>query len=244
VRGRTIKVSTIENPVEYEMVGACQMPASSENFEKYLKASLRQDPDVVVVGEIRDDKAAETTKNLVLAGHKIFSTLHVYEAPAAFSRLMQLGVPRGLLSMPGFVSGIVYQRLVPVVCPHCSHKYQDVAHTGMLSEALEARLIRSINMDRDDVRLIREGGCEQCDFLGVIGRTPCAEVLKPDATFLELVRDEKDAAAKAYWYSQLGSRIGLNGSPTALSHAKHKMRMGMLDPRDVEAELSLLNSEN
>lgn len=244
LRGRTIKVSTIENPVEYEMVGACQMPASSEDFDKYLKASLRQDPDVVVVGEIRDARAAETTKNLVLAGHKIFSTLHVYEAPAAFSRLMQLGVPRGLLSMPGFVSGIVYQRLVPVVCPHCSHKYHEVAGTGMLPAALEARLNRSINMDRDDVRLIKEGGCEHCDFLGVVGRTPCAEVVKPDATFLELVRDEKDAAAKAYWLSSLGSRIGMNGLPTALSHAKYKMRLGMVDPRDVEAELSLLNSEN
>lgn len=244
LRGRTIKISTIENPVEYEMVGACQMPASSENFQKYLKASLRQDPDVVVVGEIRDELAAETTKNLVLAGHKIFSTLHAYEAPAAFTRLMELKVPRGLLAMPGFVSGVIYQRLVPVLCPHCSHKYADVAGAGMLSDALEARLIRSINMDQDDVRLAREGGCEHCDFLGVVGRTPCAEVLKPDATFLEMVRDGKDAAAQAYWLSQLGSRIGMNGSPTALSHAKYKMRMGMLDPRDVEAELSLLNAES
>lgn len=244
IRGRTIKVSTIENPVEYEMVGACQMAASSEEFDKYLKASLRQDPDVVVVGEIRDQLAAETTKNLVLAGHKIFSTLHVYEAPAAFSRLMQLGVSRGLISMPGFISGIVYQRLVPVVCPHCSYRYKDIAGNGMLSEALERRLGRTINVDEDDVRFIRDGGCEHCDFLGVVGRTPCAEVLKPDSHYLDLVRREDDAGAKEYWLSQLGARIGLNSSPTALSHAKFKMRQGLVDARDVESELSLLTSEH
>ena len=244
IRGRTIKVSTIENPVEYEMVGACQMAASSEDFDKYLKASLRQDPDVVVVGEIRDQYAAEVTKNLILAGHKIFSTLHVYEAPAAFARLMQLGVPRGLLSMPGFISGIVYQRLVPVVCPHCSHKYVDIAGSGMLTAALEQRLARTIVFGEDDVRFIRDGGCEHCDFLGVVGRTPCAEVLRPDAHYLDLVRREDDAAAKAYWLDQLGARIGMNGSPTALSHAKYKLRMGMVDARDVESELSLLTSEH
>lgn len=244
IRGENIKISTIENPVEYEMTGACQMAASSAEFDKYLKASLRQDPDVVVVGEIRDAAAAETTKNLVLAGHKIFSTLHVYEAPTAFARLIQLGVPRGLLSMPGFISGVVYQRLVPVVCPHCSHKYIDIAGRGILTPELEHRLGRTVSLGEDDVRFARVGGCEQCDFLGVVGRTPCAEVLKPDATFLDMVRREDDAGAKAYWLSQLGSRIGLNGTPTALSHAKLKMRMGMLDPRDVEAELSLLTSEN
>lgn len=244
IRGETIKISTIENPVEYEMTGACQMAASSENFDKYLKASLRQDPDVVVVGEIRDADAAETTKNLVLAGHKIFSTLHVYEAPTAFARLIQLGVPRGLLAMPGFISGVVYQRLVPVVCPHCSHKYIDIAGQGILTEELERRLSRTVSVGEDDVRFARVGGCEHCDFLGVVGRTPCAEVLKPDATFLDMVRREDDAGAKAYWLSQMGSRIGMNGTPTALSHAKLKMRQGLLDPRDVEAELSLLTSEN
>lgn len=244
IRGMNIKISTIENPVEYEMTGACQMAASSKDFDKYLKASLRQDPDVVVVGEIRDAAAAETTKNLVLAGHKIFSTLHVYEAPAAFARLIQLGVPRGLLSMPGFISGVVYQRLVPVVCPHCSHKYIDIAGRGVLTDELEFRLTRTVSVGEDDVRFARVGGCEHCDFLGVVGRTPCAEVLRPDATFLDMVRREDDAGAKAYWLGQLGARIGMNGSPTALSHAKHKMRHGVVDPRDVEAELSLLTSEH
>lgn len=244
MRGPTIKVSTIENPVEYEMVGACQMASSSEDFKKYLKASLRQDPDVVVVGEIRDEDAAETTKNLVLAGHKILSTLHVYEAPGAISRLIQLGVPRGLLAMPGFLSGIVYQRLLPVVCPRCAHSLESALQEGLVSEALKRRLSRVIHLDRgDEIRFARDGGCEHCDNLGLVGRTPCAEVLKPDSHFLDLIRLERDSEAKKYWIDQLGARIGEAGKPTALTHAIWKMRQGIVDPRDVEAELSLLTAE-
>lgn len=240
-RGDTIKIPTIEDPVEYEMVGACQMPASRETFTKFLMASLRQDPDAVVVGEIRGEEAADMVKNIVLAGHKILSTLHVYEAPAAFSRLIQLGVPRGLLAMPGFISGIIFQRLVPVLCPHCSQTLDDAREAGKVSEELERR-IQTVTEYGDNIRFQNESGCDQCHFLGIIDRTPCAEVLTPNAHFLELIRKEEDAAAKQYWLTSMGEAID-GRSPTALSHAISKMRQGIVDPRDVEITLSILTAE-
>lgn len=242
VRGSNIKISTIENPVEYEMVGACQMAATEANFNDYLRATLRQDPDVVVVGEIRGHDAAEVTKSLILAGHKIITTLHVYEAVGAFSRLMELGVPRALLAMPGFVSGVVYQRLVPVVCPECSHPLEDVIGTGLLNPHLEERLNRVWTAGEDNVRVAKESGCVNCSYHGYVGRMPVAEVLRPDDRFLEMIREGKDADAKSYWERSLGVKADWGASPTALAHAITHMKNGLLDPRDIEAELSPIDS--
>ncbi|SFF31947.1 GspE/PulE family protein [Paracidovorax wautersii] len=237
VRGPTIKISTIENPVEYEMVGACQMAASEADFEHFLKATLRQDPDAVVVGEIRGEAAAETTKSLILAGHKILTTLHVYEAVGAFSRLLELGIPRGLLAMNGFIAGVVYQRLLPVVCPHCALKLIDVWNTNVLSNPLKGRLSKVLSLDEDDIRIANAAGCERCHFSGYVGRMPIAEVLKPDDKFLELIREKRDAEAKQYWERSLGVRAEWGQSPTALAHGIAAMKKGLIDPRDIEAEL-------
>lgn len=242
VRGETIKISTIENPVEYEMLGACQHPATEETFNDFLKATLRQDPDVVVVGEIRGSEAASMIKDITLAGHKIFSTLHVYEAPAAISRLIELGVPRSLLAMPGFLSGVIFQGLVPVLCKHCSVDLKTMYEQKAIEPDLLDRIMRVITPGVDDVRFIKEGGCEKCNFLGVVGRTPCAEVLRPDERYLQYVREGNDAAAKDYWLKQLGKRAP-RGGPTALSHALSKMRLGQLDPRDIEAKINPLSDE-
>lgn len=243
IRGPNIKISTIENPVEYEMVGACQMAATEADFNEYLRATLRQDPDVVVVGEIRGADAADTTKSLILAGHKILTTLHVYEAVGAFSRLMELGVPRPLLAMPGFVSGVVYQRLLPVVCQDCCHTLDDVIGTGVLDPDLEERLTRVWSAGEDTIHIAKAGGCEKCHFHGYVGRMPVAEVLKPDTRFLELIREGRDADAKDYWQRTLGVKADWGDSPTALAHAITQMKRGLVDPRDIEAELSLLDSE-
>lgn len=238
-RGLNIKISTIENPVEYEMAGACQMAASEDDFALFMRATLRQDTDVVVVGEIRGEEAAETTKTLILGGHKIITTLHVYEAFSAFTRLIELGIPRALLAMPGFVSGVVYQRLLPVVCPDCSYKLLDAwQQKGLLSDAIKGRLQKVWDHERDVIRLASAGGCERCKFSGYVSRMPIAEVLKPDQKFLELVRNGRDADAKAYWERSLGPRAEWGGSPTALAHAITEMKRGLIDPRDIEAELA------
>ncbi|WP_198970943.1 GspE/PulE family protein [Xylophilus sp. ASV27] len=244
-RGRYIKVPTIESPVENEIAGACQMSSGKEDFQGYLEASLRQDPDVVMVGEIREKLAASTVKDLVLAGHKILATLHVFHsALAAFARLSQLGVEKDLLTMPGFVSGVVYQRLIPVVCPHCALTIDQAMQAGLVHPSLLARLSTVCNLEEHPIRFVNDAGCSQCNHTGIIDRTPAAEVLMPDATFLNYIRCGNDNAAWEHWQTVLGKRVAYGLGVTALSHAIFKMRQGMLDPRDVETELGALRNEN
>ncbi|GKS73270.1 Flp pilus assembly complex ATPase component TadA [Acidovorax sp. SUPP950] len=242
-RGRHIKVTTIESPVENELLGACQISASKDNFQAYLEASLRQDPDIVMVGEIRENLAALTVKDLVLAGHKIPATLHAYSAPAAFARLMQLGVEKDLLTMPGFISGVVYQRLIPTVCPHCGHGFDAAMNAGLVSRALLDRLTSVCDLQEHRVRFVNDKGCAHCKFSGIVDRTPAAEVLIPDSTFLSHVKNDDFAAAREHWLRVLGKKVAYGLGVTAMSHAILKMREGLVDPRDVETELGVLRDE-
>ncbi|XDF33195.1 ATPase, T2SS/T4P/T4SS family [Paracidovorax avenae] len=243
-RGRHIKVTTIENPVENELLGACQISASKDNFQAYLEASLRQDPDIVMVGEIREKLAALTVKDLVLAGHKIPATLHAYSATAAFSRLMQLGVEKDLLTMPGFISGVVYQRLIPTVCPHCGHDFKSAHQNGLVSKSLFDRLTSVCDLQEHHVRFVNSEGCVECGHSGIVDRTPAAEVLIPDSTFLNHIKNDDLGAARDHWLRILGKPAGYGLGATALAHAILKMRQGQVDPRDVETELGVLRDES
>jgi len=248
VRGRSIKAVTVEDPVEYVIPGACQMGVPKGRkalegregsvFRTFLKATLRLDPDVVLVGEIRDSESAESTKDLVLAGRKLLSTLHVYEAFAAFERLKELGVPPSVLYMEGFISGIIYQRLVPVLC-ECAMPFEQAIKAGLIRPALAERVARVSDLRRDNVRIRQRGGCAKCGYSGIVGRTTCAELLVPDATFLAHLRSGNEAAARAHWHSDPALGIEDLGV-TAVAHAIQKMRLGLLDPADIETQIGPL----
>lgn len=252
-RGSTIKVITVEDPVEYLIPNACQMGVPKQRagltdkdgktFNSFLKGTLRQDPDVVMIGEIRNDETASAGKDLVLAGRKILSTLHVYEAFAVFPRLRELGVPESLLTMQGFISGIIYQRLVPIQCPHCSVPLESAYENGLVREDLYHRVLRNSDSSEHNVRVRSKCGCEQCGFMGIIGRTPCAEIVLPDNQMLSLIRSGNELAAKAYW--QQNSSHAIEGlGVTALAHALYKMHLGMVDPHDIETQIGIISSSN
>lgn len=255
-RGPNIKVCTIESPVEYEIPNACQMPATKDTFNVLLEATLRQDPDVVMVGEIRESQAAKTVKDLVLAGHKILSSIHGYSAMAAFSRLEQLGVDIDLMTMPGFISGFVYQRLLPIVCPECSLPFHLARTTGMINEGLFNRLT-SVSEDKHNIRFINEGRyfinaenkldtgckCETCNGTGILGRTPIAEIIIPDEKLLGFIKKKDEAGARDYWLSTQGEKVEYGLGVSALSHAIQKMRQGIVDPRDVEHSIGMLRRD-
>ena len=248
VRGRSIKVVTVEDPVEYVVPSACQMGIPKGRkalegrdgsvFRTFLKATLRLDPDVVLVGEIRDAESAESTKDLVLTGRKILTTLHVFEAFAAFERLKELGVPPSVLYMEGFITGIIYQRLVPVLCD-CAIPFADAIRDGMIRPTLAERIARVADLRRDNVRIRRRTGCEKCKNTGIVGRTVCAELLVPDPTFLAHLRAGDERAARAHWHSDASLAIDDLGV-TAVAHAIQKMRAGILDPADIEAQVGPL----
>lgn len=256
-RGDAIKIITVEDPVEYIIPGACQVPiARRENranqkggpnqadaaFSAFLRGTLRQDPDVVMAGEIRDAESAKVVKDIVLAGRKLFTTLHTYSALWSFVRLRELGVPWELLTMPGYVSGVVYQRLVPTLCQHCSIGWNEGG-----CDQLPPRLIGRVEQvcQGEDISRVRiKGlGCSHCEHTGYSGRAVCAEIVVPDRTLLEFLSHGKTLQAERYWHSsQTGATPGVPGI-TALAHAIAKMRQGLVSPLDVEHYVSPLNAD-
>jgi type II secretory ATPase GspE/PulE/Tfp pilus assembly ATPase PilB-like protein len=245
-RGQGIKVETIEDPVEFLIEGAVQMPVSNRtSFQQLLVSTLRHDPDVLMVGEIRDVTSAGAVKDIVLAGRKVLATLHVYEALACFARLIEIGVPPDVIYMPGFVSGIVYQRLVPKVCPHCALGFDDVVQgrSGVrIEEHLRQRILASAwGRDCGSVRFRNPQGCEHCRdrIPGYKGRTVCAEVLQPDVPLLYALRSGEHEKARALWESQADLNEGGLGV-SAMAHAVSLMLAGQCDPRDIETQVGIL----
>lgn len=250
IRGRSIKVLTVEDPVEYILRDACQMGVpesrkgledgqSGSMFTTFLRGTLRQDPDVAMVGEIRDSEGAEHVKHLVLAGRKLLTTLHVYEVCAVFARLREIGVPESVLYMDGFVSGVVCQRLVPLLCPHCSIPVAEALHAGRIRKATFDRVARVSDLMEDEV-CVRGDGCQHCNYMGIVGRTPCAEILVPDSTFLGLMAQGRMNDAREYWASS-ATALNVDGfGVNMIAHAIQKMRQGLLDPSHIETHIGRL----
>ena len=248
-RGDTISVDTLEQPVEYIMDKASQtgVPegrkgiedrATGSTFTTFLKGFLQQDPDVIMIGEIRGRESASAAAELVLTGRKMLSTLHLYEAFAVFARLKELGVPLDVLLMPGFISGVIYQRLVRVLCTKCAIPVQEAAARGTIRPATYERVQRVANLAQHKV-MTKGPGCEHCKFLGVTGRTPCAEVLVPDSTMLAHLVAGDEMAARRHWAMHRALNVEGLGVK-AVAHAIFKMRMGMVDPSDIEAQIGPL----
>lgn len=131
-RNGTLKVITVEDPPEYYIPGASQIPVvrdangdARSAFKNAIKASLRMDPDVIMIGEVRDEQSAELLIEAVQTGHKVLSTIHAGSAIAVLFRLQKLGIDRDTLSDKDFISGLIYQKLFPVLCPHCSLALSD-----------------------------------------------------------------------------------------------------------------------
>jgi type II secretion system protein E len=181
------KIITVEDPVEYQLEGICQMQVKAEigfSFAAGLRSMLRHDPDVMMVGEIRDFETAELAIRCALTGHLVFSTLHTNDAPGAMPRLLDIGIEPFLLASS--VEAVIAQRLVRVVCPHCSTPYSPEP------EALAEIGARS----GDDLSGLRRGlGCEQCRNSGYLGRTAIYELLLMDDDVRRLVMDRSHGTA-------------------------------------------------
>ncbi len=173
-----VNIMTVEDPVEYELPGLAQIqvePKKGVTFASALKAILRQDPDVIFVGEIRDLETAEMAAQASLTGHLVLATVHANDAVGAIRRLTDLGLD--VATVVQTLRGALAQRLVRRVCPDCVEPI-----TGTLTEE-EAALA-----DRYDVRpTVRAPGCHECHFQGFRGRMPVAEILVMSAAIESLV---------------------------------------------------------
>jgi general secretion pathway protein E len=189
VNDEKVKIITVEDPVEYELSGISQIQVKSQidfTFANALRSILRQDPDVIMVGEIRDEETARISIQSSLTGHTVLSTLHTNSALGAITRLMDMNIEYFLLKSS--INGLMAQRLVRKLCPHCKEKYT-------LPNDLETLLdIHNLMQKYPFVKneTFQAAGCDQCNHSGYIGRIPVAEVLLFDETVQQAMQKDKN----------------------------------------------------
>lgn len=181
-----VNVVTIEDPVEYQMDGVNQVqvnPVTGLVFARGLRAILRQDPDIIMVGEIRDSETAEIAIRSALTGHLVFSTLHTNDATSSINRLIDMGVEPYIVASA--VRGIVAQRLVRKVCPECKMKYTP--------REIEAQWLLEKNLSTDQLVIGR--GCSACGKTGYRGRLAIHEVMVLDDELAKMVMEHQSDQA-------------------------------------------------
>lgn len=175
-----VKMITIEDPVEYQLDGINQMPVNPKRgltFATGLRHILRHDPDIIMVGEIRDKETADISIRAALTGHLVFSTLHTNDAAGAINRLIDMGVEPFLLASS--LEGVLAQRLVRKICPRCKAPYHP-------DENLLKSLNGSSKIDRG-AKFYHGKGCDECNQTGMAGRTGIFELLRITSRLRELI---------------------------------------------------------
>jgi type II secretory ATPase GspE/PulE/Tfp pilus assembly ATPase PilB-like protein len=176
----SLKIITIEDPVEYQLDGVIQMPVNPKRgltFSKGLRHILRQDPNVIMVGEIRDKETADIAIRAALTGHLVFSTLHTNNASGAVTRLIDMGVEPFLLASS--LEGVIAQRLVRKVCSSCKEAYTP-------KESVLQSIENSIRIDRS-LPLHKGAGCDKCSNTGMRGRVGIFEMLRVTESLRKLI---------------------------------------------------------
>ncbi|PIE62479.1 MAG: type II secretion system protein GspE [Desulfobacter postgatei] len=179
-------IITVEDPVEYNLKGVGQIQVNQKTgltFARGLRSIVRQDPDVILIGEIRDIETAEIAIQSALTGHLVFSTLHTNDAPGAVTRLVDLGVEPYLITSS--VNHVIAQRLVRVLCPHCREEF-------ILSDA-DLSSFECINGISPGQKVFRPKGCPKCFNTGYSGRQSIMEILLLDEELKSLILKTSDA---------------------------------------------------
>ena len=191
-------ILTAEDPIEYQLEGIGQTQVNTKvdmTFARALKAMLRQDPDVVMVGEIRDLETAEIAVQASLTGHLVLSTLHTNTAIGAVTRLKDMGIEPFLLASS--LIGVIAQRLVRTLCPRCATWHE--------ADAFETEIFRHLDVDTE-LKLPQPKGCEHCSHTGFIGRTAIYEIVPVDDQMRRLVHgNAAEYEIETYARKQSGS---------------------------------------
>lgn len=245
---------TLEDPPEFLIPGVTQIGVSRNKkgtgfvpYEKELAVMMRFDPDVIMIGEIRDEVTAKGLTKATESGHKVLSTTHASSALEIIKRLYGFKVGSNDMASPSFLSCLIYQKLMPVLCDHCKiklvHKLEDANVSNELIK-LKERLEEVCDLNKDQIYIRNEEGCPHCNHKGAKGRTVCAETINPDLTLLVFFRDNKMIEAKEYWRSLSDKDRDSDNfvGKTVLEHAIYKMRQGKISPLDIEIELGPINA--
>ena len=214
-KDETVKIITVEDPVEYDMQGIVQIPINDDigvNYAQVLRTVLRQDPDKILVGEIRDEETATTAVEASLTGHTVFSTIHTNDAPSTVTRLIDMGVQPFLISAT--LEAIIAQRLVRTICPDCKQSFTPDEEV-LLELGSEGESLRGST-------LYYGKGCENCHHTGYKGRMGIYEIMRIDESIRRSIlegagaQELRDAANRAGMRSlrQSGLRAVTEGRTT------------------------------
>jgi general secretion pathway protein E len=215
------KIITIEDPIEYQMEGINQIHVNAQiglTFGAGLRHIVRQDPDVIMVGEIRDLETAEIAIRAALTGHLVFSTLHTNDAPSAIARLIDMGAEDYLIASS--LLGVLAQRLVRVICPHCK------TETFPVSEMLEQIGFRHGAPQTGSNRFYEGRGCEQCGNTGFIGRVGIYELMLVNDDIRKLMVGKADS-------NEIRKKALENGMRCLRDDGWLKVRQGMTSISEV-----------
>ena len=208
-----VNIVTVEDPVEYQLMGVNQVQVKPEiglTFASGLRSILRQDPDIVMVGEIRDSETADIAVKAALTGHLVLSTLHTNDAPGAITRMIDMGIEPFLVSSS--VLMVCAQRLLRKVCPHCKEAFE-----------VPPDVIKRIGMSQEEVAsstFCRGRGCSRCKNTGFSGRVPILEVL----AITEVLREEILHSASAKTLRDLALKEGMS---TLMQAGLRKAKAGL-----------------
>lgn len=211
------KIITVEDPIEYHLKGINQiqvMPQIGLDFPNILRHIVRQDPDIIMIGEIRDLETAEIAIQSALTGHLVFSTLHTNDAPTAITRLLDIGVPSFLLAAT--IRGVLAQRLVRVVCPECR---------AIDENAIKEERAKNTFPD-DNFTLYKGKGCEKCAQTGFFGRSGIFELFTIDSSIHQLIIKNADAM-------QIREAARRNGMRTLMEDGLLKTKTGVTTINEV-----------
>ncbi len=244
-KANEISVFSIEEPVELEISGAVHVavvPRSgqsrSDAFIEAIKATLRSDPNVVVLGELRDRDLARYAMELAMTGHSLWSTVHAGSSLGILDRMSDFGVEPWKLAEPSIVRGLIYQRLIGVLCPQCKVNFDLGIRMSAVGDALAKEVMR-ISKRSPDRLFVRGPGCPRCHN-GLTGRTVVAETCLPDPVLLDHYARGDRSALRDHWLSPK-SEGGTGGTPV-MHHAMIKVGSGQCDINEVEEEVDLLSA--
>jgi type II secretory ATPase GspE/PulE/Tfp pilus assembly ATPase PilB-like protein len=188
---------TVEDPIEYEIEGIAQVninPHQNLTFSSALRSILRQDPDVILMGEVRDEETAEITFRAAITGHFVMTTLHTSDAITTISRLVGLGVSRPIIA--DSLKGVAAQRLIRKLCPSCSLN-------GPLASDTHGKRFQSIF---PNINIMSPSGCDECDHTGYKGRVPLFEIITIDYQLADAIRAGESASRLREIAAQSGAR--------------------------------------
>lgn len=222
---------TLEDPPEYRIPGAVQLPVIDGDWDLGLRSVMRLDPDIIMIGEIRDMISASAAFRAAMTGHGVWTTLHANDAIAIMQRLGDIGIEMALMLDPANVTGLINQSLVRRLCDHCKRPW--LAERHLLDTDLVQRVEKWCRPE--SVSLVGPG-CDRCNGKGITGRTIVGEVVVPTLSLMDTYRNDGKAATRRYWVQEMG---GI----TKTAHTIEKISAGHVDPRHAEENVGPIDAD-